>query len=139
MIIETQRPWRLVVLDTFLTIIAWVAFLALFALGFKSLWVMVQNHNPEYFVNDVIPLVNTFSFYTVLGIINAFILFFWARYNIYRFRGKERRKPIDNLNHTDLLNSFRIDTISLQALHENKVVVIHHQPDGSVKTVDTLQ
>ncbi|RII83044.1 poly-beta-1,6-N-acetyl-D-glucosamine biosynthesis protein PgaD [Neopusillimonas maritima] len=139
MIIQTQRPWHLIVLDTVLTVIAWAGFLALFVMGFKSLWAMLQNHNPEYLVNEVIPLINTFGFYTILGILNALILFFWARYNIYRFRGKERRKPIENLNQDGLLHSFNISHASLQALHENKVVVIHHQPDGSVAAVQTLQ
>jgi biofilm PGA synthesis protein PgaD len=138
MIIQTQRPWRLIALDTALTILAWAAFLALFAMGLKSLLAMLQNHNPEYLATEIIPLLNTFGFYTVLGVVNAFILFFWARYNIYRFRGKDRRKPIENLNYDGLLTSFNINNASLQALHENKVVVIHHRQDGSVEAVKGL-
>jgi biofilm PGA synthesis protein PgaD len=138
MIIQTQRPWHLIVLDTFLTILAWAAFLTLFAVGFQSLLAMVQNHNPDYLVTEVIPLLNTFGFYTALGVVNALLLFFWARYNIYRFRGLDRRKPIGNLKHDGLLSSFNINHASLKTLHENKVVVIHHRQDGSVEAVKGL-
>lgn len=139
MIIQTQRPVSLIVLDTLLTLLAWACFLWLFSVGFRSLLEMIGNHNPEYYVNEIVPLINTFAFYTALGIINALILFSWARYNIYKYRGVDRRKQPENLSSAELINSFEISLPGLQHLHENQVVHIHHHPDGSVESVRVLQ
>ena len=60
----------------------------------------------------------------------------WAVYNHLRFRGKDRRQPIDALTDHQLAMSFAVTPQQLAQLRGARVAVIHHSGDGEIRGIE---
>lgn len=138
MIIRTQRGrWR-VLLDSLLTLIAWVVFVYLFAAG---IWSVVMHSHPGAvdlpWLSRLLPTVSNLGVYLLAMLIQGGLLLLWARYNWWRFHGQDRRARIAPLDDESLLRWSGIPAQALQRLRQAPVSVIHHAPDGSIYRVSS--
>lgn len=62
----------------------------------------------------------------------------WAKYNHLRFRGVDRRKPTPPPETAALARHFGHDKYQFAKWRRTRVVVVHHDADGSITFVDRL-
>ncbi len=82
-------------------------------------------------------LITQWKWYVFVLALIVFLLIGWARYNLLRFRDKERRKkpmPVDLVTHA---RDFKIDASRLAVWLSAKHLVIHHDEHGIINRVET--
>lgn len=85
------------------------------------------------------------SFFDLVGgyalvvlVIAAFFLG-WAGYNLFRFRGKERRKSVGSVDKTDIARQFAVEVDQLNKWHRAKRLTIYHTAQGHIGRVDVFK
>lgn len=137
MIIKTPRPWWRACIDLTVTTSAWLLFAYWFIDGLYEL--LQQSAHAglgSAFFDEFFPSVRTIIVYTIVGGVNASLLFGWALSNRVRFRGKDRRKPIDQVSDDTLARHFGLTLTQLQRLRSTRVVDITHSLDGGIERID---
>jgi len=132
MIVRTRRSLPRYWLDVALTALAWVAFIILFGRGIVNLAQERLAGIPVPFWQEVLPTMRTLLIYALVAIVNALILFGWAGYNWWRFRGESRRRYPPPLSDEQLLQYFGIAAAQLAELRRARIVVAHHTPEGRI-------
>lgn len=72
----------------------------------------------------------------VIGAIAVFLIG-WGRYNLARFRDKERRKAVPVVDHLTHARDFKIDPQQLTVWQVTKHLTIHHDEDGHITSVES--
>jgi biofilm PGA synthesis protein PgaD len=75
--------------------------------------------------------------YAAVAAVNGAALIGWALYNQIRFRGKERRKFVAPLMLKDLQAMYGFSIAEIATWQSARIVVIEHEPDGSIRSVET--
>lgn len=75
--------------------------------------------------------IEFFTYYSCAIIAIFFILLGWNRYNVYRFRGKDRRNPRGACSSDDLAKYYNIEIADVAAL-QNSNVDIYFSGDESI-------
>lgn len=136
MVIRSQRPWWRIALDVVLTCIAWVGFIYLLVRGLQAALLRKDADGFEMpLIQQLLPTLNDISAYIVVILVQGLILLSWARYNSYRFRGKQRRIAIQPLSDENLIADYGIAAESLQALRQQTISVIEHTYNGSIAKI----
>ena len=105
-----------------LSLIAW-------GLGIKFFYEeMIARGGYQQFVESAL-----FYFITILLI--AVIFLTWAGYNLYRFRGKSRRKAMEPYKHEGYAEFFSVDSEQLTQWKQLKVMTIHHDKKANITRV----
>lgn len=137
MIIRTPRSRLHFVIDVIVTLIAWVALLYFFGMGMLSI---LQGHRsgPEVtlLVERLVPSAGTVGAYMLVALFNAAVLLLWAKYNEWRFRGKERRQPPTPLTDEQLAKSFGVDLAERLRAAPSRRMTVHHDAEGNVQAID---
>lgn len=139
MVIRSERGHGRVVLDAFLTTLAWIAFIYLFGQGLWLVTTQRANGLEMPWFSHIVPTLSDLSVYLLAMAIQASILLIWARYNYWRFRGKQRRAPLIALPENQLQNDYGVHPQRLQALRTLPISVIHHAHDGSITHIESSQ
>ena len=109
----------------------WLPMLSLIAwgLGIKLFYEeMIARGGYEQFIESAL-----FYFLTVLLI--AVIFLTWAGYNLYRFRGKSRRKAITPYKHEEYAAFFSVDSEQLTQWKQLKVMTVYHDDQENISRV----
>jgi len=82
--------------------------------------------------------VTTILGYLLSLVVSAAILIGWAKYNQYRFAGKDRRKPPLPLTAERLCTSFAVSAVRLKQAQHAQAMVIDHDEEGAVVDLGVL-
>jgi biofilm PGA synthesis protein PgaD len=128
-----QRPF-LVVVDVFLTVLAWVGLLYLLVRG---LWPLIETHAGGLRIdNSAFEALGTLQIYLWVALVNAVILISWARYQQRKSRSfAQRRLAAPVVDDDGLSKSFKLCDDRLQKLRSPGVITIHNNQDGDVSHV----
>lgn len=78
---------------------------------------------------------NLVGWYALVVLIIGSALLGWAGYNLFRFRGKDRRKSAENADKTDIARQFAVNIDQLNKWHRAKRLIIHHDEEGNIDRV----
>lgn len=78
----------------------------------------------------------TFSFYFEVIAINGLILIAWARYNRFRFRGKDRRSAKSSVSVAEIAETLSMSLFQVEAAQRARRMVVHHDEYGTIARVD---
>lgn len=81
--------------------------------------------------------VDFFTQYSAVILVIFFIIFGWNRYNGYRFRGKERRKPRGECGSEELAKYYKIKTDDADVLKNSNVDIYFEKDDTIVLKTDS--
>lgn len=136
MIIKTARSRLASSIDAVLTAIAWIAFTYLFGASLVEILSGRREGGPSLgAIAEALPTMATLGIYAVVAVVNALILLGWARYNAYRFRGVDRRRPSAPLSDAQLAQSFGLPLQMRVASTQAKSMTIHHNKDGHISDI----
>lgn len=135
LIVRTPRSRLGWLIDAVLTALAWVAFVWLCVSGLLAIFREANAGPAVPGWGALMPTMGTLTLYVVVGMINGVILLAWARYNQYRFAGLQRRAAVPPLANEELAQSFGLPVQRLAALHQAKIAVVEHEPDGAIANV----
>jgi biofilm PGA synthesis protein PgaD len=127
--------------DGALTLALWCAYLYLtydfYAfIGEATLWLLNAGPVPEK-LDAVIAVAGTLASYAGVAAANAVLLIAWARYNQFRFRGKERRKAVPMITVDDFARMYDFPSAEIARWQAARILVVHHDPDGRLIAVET--
>jgi biofilm PGA synthesis protein PgaD len=129
-----QRPF-LVVIDVFLTVLAWVGLLYLLARG---LWPLIDTHDGPRIDASFFDALGTLQIYLWVALLNAVILITWARYQQRKSKSfAQRRLPAPVVDDQGLSKSFKLSGDRLAKLRTSGSMTIHNDQDGDVSHVVT--
>ncbi|MBK5303106.1 MULTISPECIES: poly-beta-1,6-N-acetyl-D-glucosamine biosynthesis protein PgaD [Gammaproteobacteria] len=129
-----QRPF-LVLIDVFLTVLAWVGLLYLLARG---LWPLIDTHEGPRIDASFFDALGTLQIYLWIALLNAVILITWARYQQRKSKSfAQRRLPAPVVDDQGLSKSFKLTGDRLAKLRTPGSMTIHNDQDGDVSHVVT--
>lgn len=129
-----QRPF-LVVIDVFLTVLAWVGLLYLLVRG---LWPLIDTHDGPRIDASFFDALGTLQIYLWVALLNAMILITWARYQQRKSKSfAQRRLPAPVVDDQGLSKSFKLTGDRLAKLRTPGSMTIHNDQDGDVSHVVT--
>lgn len=129
-LIFTERRLLPRLIDILLTLAAWVGFLWLIYHGMVKPIIA----HPDMGPHPVVSTLNTLALYLLIAVLYGGALIIWARYNQYRFR-HERRTRRSGLESEELAESFAITPELVAELNKARVLTVHHNENGSIKSV----
>ncbi len=130
LIITQQNPLSLV-LDVMLTLLAWTGFLYLIGSGIYN---NVTDKDLDFIKSTWSQTTITLCIYFSLMVIFATLLYTWAKYNYFRYRGKYLPRKTD-LTSLELWRTFKMKQDIGVQLQRKKVTVVHHDDQGIIDHV----
>ena len=129
-----QRPF-LVMIDVFLTVLAWIGLLYLLVQG---LWPLIDTRAGPRIDASLFDALGTLQIYLWVALLNAMILITWARYQQRKSkRFAQRRLPAPVVDDQGLSKSFKLTGDRLAKLRTPGSMTIHNDQDGDVSHVVT--
>ncbi|WP_237388317.1 poly-beta-1,6-N-acetyl-D-glucosamine biosynthesis protein PgaD [Xenorhabdus sp. Sc-CR9] len=126
-LIFTEQKLSPLLIDILLTILAWVGFVYLFAMG-----LFYSSHNgSKLFTSEFTSELGLIALYIIIAIFNALLLIGWAKYNQYRFK-IERRRHRASLTHAEVASSLILEQKLLSVLRQSKVSSITYDNHGHI-------
>ena len=84
-------------------------------------------------------LLELFIWYGAVIFLISLLFLSWARYNQFRFRGKDRRKKAILPSLQDLADYFEVDVTLLAKCQKAERLLIRHNKNGRIDKIDFLQ
>lgn len=135
MVIRSARGhWRLA-LDILLTWLAWAFFTFLVARGIWSVLSAQREGVDMPWLTPLLPGMSDLGVYLLAMLLQGGLLLLWARYNFWRFHGRQRRAAPLPMDDDSLLRHYGIPADGLRRLRNLPVSVIHHAQDGRIVQV----
>ena len=122
------------VMDTILTLVAWIGFSYLVYNGL----IAALAHSPFMGLRPFFTTLNTVTFYALVALVNGLLLIGWAKYNQVRFR-IERRNRRPGLEKTELATSLHLTEQAAYGLNHGRVVTVFHTENGEIDHVDVIK
>ena len=125
-----------------LTFIFWIIWLYLW-LPLISLFAWVFGMKIFYYhmieLGGYVGLLQLLGWYavTIAGI--ALVFGIWMLINIFRFRGKEKRRPIQHVNDQQVASYFGVDSDYLAPYKSARSVVVHQSPEGQITAIESSE
>lgn len=136
MVIRSARGvWRHVI-DVVLTGLAWVTFIYFFARGIWSIALGGNVGMDMPLLSQISATLSDISVYVLAMLLQGLVLIIWARYNAWRFRGKQRRAKASSISSNATQAFYRLDASSLQELRQAPISVIHHTDEGYIAKLE---
>lgn len=138
MIIKTRRPASILVLDISITAVAWVAFIYQFTKGVVFL-LSERSGTPlsNFSGVSLTPSMATLVVCTVVCLINASLVYIWARWQKSR-RERTSGGPGDLVLSADVLaDRFNLSLQQLDNVRDSRVTVVYHSPAGGITHLET--
>ncbi len=83
-----------------------------------------------------VDLLRLLSWYALIVLMLGGALVVWATYNLLRFRGKERRIPLQDVGINAFGRYFGVATDDLTAWRQAKLLNVHHSGEGILQRID---
>ncbi len=130
-------PKRRRALFSGITLIAWVIWAYLF-LPLVNLLAWYLGY--ELFSHHVLDLersvlIGTLQAYGLVIACAGLVIIGWSRYHVIRFRGRERRTPIEDVSAAMLSERFQVDLDTIARLQGGKNLIMHLDSEGMVLSV----
>jgi len=139
MIVTTRRSSAGYLLDGLLTAIGWLLLFFLLAAGVMGvLHGDMRGPDAPFLPAQLLDSVTTILGYLLSLVVSAALLIGWAKYNQYRFAGKDRRKPPLPLTAERLCTSFAVSAARLKQAQHAQAMVIDHDEQGAVVDLGVL-
>lgn len=135
-LIHTPQHWLPRLVDTILTLIAWVVFIWLMYNGIIDL-INDQKQGPR--IDMGTPLLSgldSLLLYLALSLVMGCVLSIWAAYRKRQAAGFERRKRVPIMSDNTLSGSFGIDLRLLKLLQGQQVLTVHNDENGHLLSVE---
>lgn len=81
-------------------------------------------------------LIRLLSWYALIVLMLGGALILWATYNLMRFRGKERRIPLQDVGVKAYGRHFGVAADDLTKWRQVKMLNVHHSGEGSLQRID---
>ncbi len=121
-----------------LTLLAWMVWLYLFLplISLAAWW-----FGADRFSRYLLEPADRSHLLTLLGyagvvVISAVVIIAWSYYNLRRFRGRDRRRPMPPVRDEELMQRFDIDAVTLRALRHGRRLVLHVDEGIRVESPD---
>lgn len=113
-----------------LTVIAWTVWLYLFVplLSLLAWWFGIDAFSRYLLEPGDRSDLETLLRYTGVVVLSAMVIVAWSVYNLRRFGGLDRRKPVPPVSDAELRARHEIDAATLAALREQRRIVLHMDP-----------
>lgn len=127
---------------SFLTVLFWMFW---FYLWLPLISIVAWLVGIEIFYQEMIVAGGHRAFFELVGFYSQVVLSItvvflgWAGYNLFRFRGKKRRKGSKVIEMTEIAGRFSVDAGQLMTWRRAKRLVIHHDAHGTITRVDQEQ
>lgn len=110
-----------------LTLLAWVVWLYLFLplISLAAWWFGIDLFSRYLLAPEDRGHLLTLLGYAGVVVLCAVGIVAWSAYNLLRFRGLDRRKPLPPVDDQELLQRFDIDAPTLAALREGRRMRLH--------------
>lgn len=128
-IIRTHRPRAIVVLDTLLTALGWLAFSYLITAGFIAVMNGLDHSFELSLMGSAVPATEALLLYVTIAAINALLLMLWGTYRRRSTRVAPRGAAPDDAS---LAERFALSGAQLQDIRLSRLLVIHHAEDGEI-------
>ncbi|PWF22602.1 poly-beta-1,6-N-acetyl-D-glucosamine biosynthesis protein PgaD [Corticimicrobacter populi] len=136
MIIASQRNRLAHAIDFVLTLAAWWVLLYLLLHGLiKVSSTGLDSALPRLYLTDW-SAAGTLGGYLATGLLNALLLFSWARYNQRRFERAARRGAFKPVRPEELCRKFILTERQYKKLHAARKVVFVHDDRGRIVDMD---
>lgn len=133
MVIRSERGFWRHALDLVLTLLAWAAFIYLFARG---LWTIVRTGHVGVdmpLLSQLHPTISDLGVYLLAVLFLGMLLLVWVRYNAWHFQGKQRRTNVSPIVSKTQPMLYGVELSALQKLRATPISVIHHREDGTLE------
>jgi len=135
MIITKSRSRCQYCVDIILTMLGWLVFAYLIVTGMLAV-LALDVQTGTLWSSPLLASVASVLGYALLALVGAATLVGWAKYNQYRFRGKDRRKRAVALSEAQLRASFAVAATPFDAVRNARSLVIQHDDDGNVLSIN---
>jgi len=82
-----------------------------------------------------IGLLDLLSIYFMIIIAIGFVQLTWAKYNQFRFRGKERRKHQPHVSPGAVFKFFQVDESEIETFRNGRILKLHFGASGDIMSV----
>lgn len=128
-----QRPFLMVV-DVFLTIMAWIGLLYLLVRG---LFPLIDSHEGPRVNVNLFAALTTLQFYGWVAVINAVLLVSWARYRQRSHKKYPPRQPAPVVDNQRLSERFNLSDETFAQIRQSGAMVVHNDAEGGISHVTT--
>lgn len=129
-IIRSHRPRAILIMDTLLTALGWLAFSYLVTAGIIAV-IDGADHSFEFsLLGNVVPTTLALLLYITIAAVNALLLMLWGTY-----RKRLTRIPPHGgiaLDDASLAERFELSGAQLEDIRLSRLLVIHHADNGEI-------
>lgn len=122
--------------DWGMTLIWWAFWLYLIREVFFIAADLITARSDEIRMATMNEIITTFAFYFQIIVINGLILVLWARYNRFRFRGKDRRSAKSTVASAEIAESLDMNVLQVEGAQRARRMIVHHDERGVIERVD---
>lgn len=130
LVIRTQRPLAIRILDTALTAVGWLAFSYLMTAGLLAALNGVDHSLEIPFMGGVVPTTLALLLYVTVSAINALLLMLWGTFRKRMTRIAPRGGA--TLDDERVAERFALSGPQLQDIRLSRMLIIHHAEDGAI-------
>lgn len=138
MIIKTKRPASIVVVDTAITAVAWIAFIYQFT---KGVLFLLSEHSGAPLSNmfgvGLTPTMTTLIVCVIVCMFNATVVYAWAQWQKTRHAKTHRHPYALELSPDALANHFSLSPQQLDNVQDSRVTVVYHSASGGITHLET--
>jgi biofilm PGA synthesis protein PgaD len=122
--------------DWVLTGLWWIFWLYLIREIFVIALTVIAERSDAERMATVRDITSTFGFYFQVIVINGLILILWARYNRFRFRGKDRRSAKSAVTAEEIAEGLEMTLLQVQTAQRARRMVVHHDEGGLIQEIE---
>jgi biofilm PGA synthesis protein PgaD len=125
------------VIYSVMTLAAWLvwAWLWLPLVTLLGWYLGIRTFLREIVIPDPAAMRSSLLTYLLVILSIGILLTVWSRYNVFRFRGQERRGEVSPVTDSELSDTFRISSAALDRFRDEDSLVLEHDEDGRLAGV----
>ncbi|MGD8514400.1 MAG: poly-beta-1,6-N-acetyl-D-glucosamine biosynthesis protein PgaD [Granulosicoccaceae bacterium] len=125
-----------------LTLVFWMLWLYLW-LPMISLVAWLFGINVFYYhmieLGGYLGFLKLLGWYTVTVLAIAVVYGSWMLVNIFRFRGKDKRRPVEHVTDAQVAEFFRLEPAFMSRFEASRSVIVYQAADGQIIDVASSQ
>lgn len=137
MIITTKRPASMLITDTLITAVAWIAFIYQFTKGVVFLLSDHPDVPSSIFGIALSPTTSVVLVCVIVCAFNAIVVYTWARLRASPHGKAYDRSVSQELTSDTLADHFSLSPLQLNKVQDSRVTVVYHSAAGGITHLDT--
>lgn len=127
---DLQKPAQWTIF-TAITLLLWLLYFYLWLpLISLAAWYLGFRFFEHYMLDaELHTYMTSLGWYALVIMLIAIMLVGWSRYNLSRFRDKDRRKPLSAVSREQVAKRFHLPVERLHVIQHAKVMELHIHPD----------